>query len=218
VANDAKKAGDVGLLLDPIAEFARSNKDTKLAEGFASELAKSYRVCKGNWGHLRKIMTALGELRAKKGLSVLKRVAFQRDADSEDEATVQAAAIDAIALYRDTRMIGKLEDQCKNRNNIVAKAAYAAFRHYGPEKGKVRKKIAEVLMKRLEMEYPSSGGQSGASVSAEKQARWQELSPVIVTTMQAICRMNTINDIENWREWWKENKRHSDAWKDDKNS
>jgi hypothetical protein len=218
VANAAKKPGDIGLLLDPIADFAKSNKDTKLAEGLAAELGTSYKLCKGNWGQLRKIMAALGELRAKKGLNVLKRVAFQRDPDSEDEATLQAAAIDAIGMYRDSRYISKLEDQCKSRNNVVAKAAYAAFRHYGPSRGKTRKKIAEILMKRMEMEYPSSGGQSGATVSAEKQERWRELSPVIVQTMQAICRMPTVNDVENWREWWKENKRHSDAWKDDKKS
>lgn len=218
VANEAKKPGDIGLLLDPIIDFAKANKDDKLADAIASELSKSYRICKGNWGQLRKLMAALGELRAKKGLTVLKRVAFQKDPDDEDEATLQAAAIDAIAMYRDTRYINKLEDQCKSRNNTVAKAAYAAFRHYGPARGKTRKKIAEILMKRLEMEYPSSGGQSGANASQAKQDRWAAMSPVIVQTMQAICRMNTITQIEDWREWWKENKRHSDAWKDDKKS
>jgi hypothetical protein len=68
-------------------------------------------------------------------------------------------------------------------------------------------------MKRLDMEYPSSGGQGNKSVSAEKQARWTEVSPAMVGSMKALCREATINDIDNWREWWKENKKK--PWKDE---
>ena len=39
---------------------------------------------------------------------------------------------------------------------------------------------------------------------------------VIVASMQAICHEDTINDIENWREWWKEYKRDAKYWKDKK--
>jgi hypothetical protein len=115
----------------------------------------------------------------------------------------------------DPRQIDPIGDQCKNRSLPVAKAAYEAFKHYGTAKGKTRKRCAEVLMKRLEAEKPSSGGQQGGgSVSQEAQERWQQLANVIVSSMQAVCHEPTINDVENWREWWKENKRRAGAWKD----
>ena len=106
------------------------------------------------------------------------------------------------------------EDFTKHRSVAVAKAAYACFRHYGPAKGKGRKGIAEILMKRLSAEKPAAG-QSG-KVSAAQQERGEKLEKVIVASMQAICRQDTINDIENWREWWKENKRNREVWKDKK--
>ena len=55
-----------------------------------------------------------------------------------------------------------------------------------------------------------------AGAKGEAQKRWEQLSPVIVQSMQSICRQPTINDIENWREWWKENKKDPRAWKDEK--
>jgi hypothetical protein len=181
---------------------------------FSAELAKSLKVCKGNWGHLRKIVLALGEFRSKKGASTLKRIAFQKNARSEDEESLQAAAIDAIAMARDPRYLNGLAEMCKHKSRLTAKAAYRAFRHYGPAQGKTRRKVAQILMKRLDMEYPSSS--SGKSASQEKQDRWAELSPVIVETMQAICRIATITDIDTWREWWKENGDKAKTWKDAK--
>ena len=114
----------------------------------------------------------------------------------------------------ESRNINKIGDMCKAKSKHVAKGAYTAFQSYGTAKGKTRKKCADILMKRLSMEAPSSGGQGGKSVSAEKQERWAELQPIIVASMQSITREVTINDVENWREWWKDNKGASKAWKD----
>ena len=42
------------------------------------------------------------------------------------------------------------------------------------------------------------------------------LGSMIVSAMQAVTRETTINDIENWRDWWKENKNSRKVWKDKK--
>ncbi|NJN14242.1 MAG: hypothetical protein HC813_00850, partial [Planctomycetes bacterium] len=55
----------------------------------------------------------------------------------------------------------------------------------------------------------------GGTVSAEQQERFNQLKSSIVASMQALCRQPTINDVENWREWWRENKKRRDAWKDE---
>ncbi len=214
-ANKAKDAAKIGTLLKGIAEVGKTSKDQKAVDALAKELAASFKVCKGNWGTLREIADTLGELRSKYTAKALKRHAFQKKAKDENHESVQIRALLAVGKMADPRQIDPLGDQCKNRALPVAKAAYEAFKYYGTAKGKVRKRCAEILMKRLEAEYPSSGGQQGGgTVSQEAQERWQQLANVIVASMQAVCHEPTINDVANWREWWKENKKRSDAWKD----
>jgi len=214
-ANKAKDAGKVGTLLKGITEAGKSSKDQKIIDALAKELGVSFKVCKGNWGTLRGIADTLGELRSKNSLSKLKRYAYQKKARDDNHESIQIRALLAIGKLADPKQIDPLGDQCKSRKLRVAKAAYEAFKHYGTAKGKTRKRCAEVLMKRLEAEKPSSGGQQGGgSVSQEAQERWQQLANVIVASMQAVCHEPTINDVENWREWWKENKRRAAAWKD----
>ena len=55
----------------------------------------------------------------------------------------------------------------------------------------------------------------GGNVSAEAQKRWQVVAPVIVDSMQSICRDTTIADVDNWRQWWKENRKNRRTWKDE---
>lgn len=216
MANKAKDPGKISSLLKGISEAGKTSKDKKVIDALAKELGKSLKVCKGNWGTMRTIADTLGELRTKNAVHVLKRYAYQKKVKDENQESVQIQALLAIGKAADPRQIEPLSDQCRNRKLKVAKAAYEAFKHYGTASGKTRKRCAEVLMKRLEAEYPSSGGQQGGgTVSQEAQERWQELANVIVASMQAVCREPTINDVDNWREWWKENKRRSSAWKDE---
>ena len=214
VANASKDTLKIASLTGPIAEAGKTSKDQASLDALAAELHTSLKLCKGNWGTLGKIVDAMGELHSKKTLSTLKRIAYKKKTKNADEENLQAKAIDAIAKLRDSRQIKPLGELTKNRTLAVAKAAYKAFRHYGTEKGRVRRNIAELLMKRIEMEYPSSGGQRSTNVSEEKQKRWGQVSPVIVASLQAICRQPTINDIDNWREWWRENKKNPRAWRD----
>ncbi|MHC4818810.1 MAG: hypothetical protein ACYTF8_12225 [Planctomycetota bacterium] len=215
-ANKAKDPGKIGTLLKGIGEVGKSSKDQKAIDALAKELAVSFKVCKGNWGTLRGIADTLGELRSKNTVKTLKRYAYQKKARDENYESIQIRSLLAIGKMADPKQIEPLGDQCKNRKLPIAKAAYEAFKHYGTAKGKTRKRCAEVLMKRLEAEKPSSGGQQGGgTVSQEAQERWQQLANVIVASMQAVCHEPTINDVENWREWWKENKRRSGAWKDE---
>jgi hypothetical protein len=69
-------------------------------------------------------------------------------------------------------------------------------------------------MKRMDAEHPNAAP-GGGGVSAEAQERWNKLQSTVVATMQAVCRQATINDIENWHEWWRENRKNPKAWKDD---
>jgi len=213
-ANKAKDAAKVGTLLKGIAETGKTSKDQKITDALAKELGNSFKVCKGDWGTMRGIADTLGELRSKNSIAKLKRYAFQKKAKDDNQESVQVRALLAIGKMADPKQIDPIGDQCKSRKLPVAKAAYEALKHYGTAKGKTRKRCAEVLMKRLEAEKPSSGGQGGGTVSQEAQERWQQLANVIVASMQAVCHEPTINDVENWREWWKENKRRADAWKD----
>jgi len=215
-ANKAKDAGKIGTLLKGVSEVGKTSKDQKIVDALAKELGSSFKVCKGNWGTLRGIADTLGELRSKNSVSKLKKYAYQKKAKDDNHASIQVRALLAIGKMADSRQIDSLGDQCKNRKLPIAKAAYEAFKHYGTAKGKTRKRCAEVLMKRLEAEKPSSGGQQGGgTVSQEAQERWQQLANVIIASMQAVCHDPTINDVDNWREWWKENKRRSGAWKDE---
>jgi hypothetical protein len=192
-------------------------EDAATIETLAKELGDSIKVVKGNWGTLKVIVEALGELRSKEGAKSLKKLAFKKEAKDQQEEEVQALAIVNLGKLADPKEISAFEEISKSESKIIAKAAYAAFGSYGTAKGRIRKQCVEVLMKRLDMEYPSSGGQGGKSVSAEKQERWSDVSPAMVASMKALCREQTINDIENWREWWKDNKKNpkAEAWKDD---
>jgi len=213
-ANAAKDSSKIDLLLKEILDYAKTGKTEETIEEFGAQLEESYKLCKGNWGTLRKIVEAMGELRSKKGSRLLKKLAFQKEGASKDEEEVQAVAIHALSLMGDPKLVASLIEQTKAKSLVVAKAAYESFKQYATAKGKVRKEIADDLIKRLEAENPTAG-QSG-SVSAEQQERFNQLKGSIVASMQAICRQPTINDVENWREWWRENKKNprADAWKD----
>jgi len=217
-ANADKDTGLLDLLLKSIRDLAESSKDQEVLDQIAAELTKSLKVAKGNFGTQRSILEVMGVLRSKKCLSSLKKFAFRKKAKDVEAQALQACALLSIGKYRDPKMIGALEDETKNRNLPVANAAYEAFQEYGASPGKVRKQVAELLMKRLDSEYPSQGKQGSGGTSAEAQERWKKLQETIVKSLQAVCRETTIIDIENWREWWKENKRNAKIWKDKKAS
>ena len=214
LANAAEDVGRIDTAAKEALRWAPGAKDEEKADLIAKELADSIKVAKGNWGTLTVIVQALGELRTKDGAKALKKLATKRRVKDEQEEKLQAVALVGLGKFADPRDIGTFEDMSKSDNRAIAKAAYEALGFYGTAKAKVRKQAAETLMKRLEMEYPAAA--SGKNVSAEKQERWGEVSPIMVTSMKAICREPTINDIDNWREWWKENKKKS--WKDDDES
>lgn len=217
LANAVKDGGRIDMAARQALAWAKGAKDQALIDTMSKELAESIKAVKGNWGTLNVIVDALGELRSKEGAKALKKVASKKDYKDESEEKFQANAIVNLGKFADPKEIGAFEELSKSDSKVIAKAAYQAFGSYGPAKGKVRRQVVEVLMKRIDMEYPSSGGQGGKSVSAEKQARWAEVSPAIVGSLKALCRENTINDVDNWREWWKENKKNpkSEAWKDE---
>jgi hypothetical protein len=229
LANHGKNVTGVDMAARAALIWARSPKDTsdeaKAAEVEAKieeigkELTDSVKVVKGNYGSLLIIVEALGELRSKAGVRTLKRFAFQKRLKDESEQKIQAAALIGVGRIADPRDLKEFEEASKSENAEIAKAAYEAFGQYATAKAKVRKDCAETLMKRMEMEFPSSGGGGqggGGGVSKEKQERWAELSPAMIGSMKAVCRQPTINDMPNWREWWKENKKK--PWKDDDES
>jgi hypothetical protein len=220
LANAAKDVPRIDEAAQAILAWAKGAKDEVKVEEFGKELSDSLKLAKGNHGTLNNIMMALGELRSKVGSKTLKKYATKKEAKDEQEEKLQATAILGLGKLADPKEIATFEEISKSRSTNVAKAAYEALGFYGPAKAKVRKQCAEVLMKRLDMEFPSSGGGGGGGggggVSAEKQERWNELSPTLIASMKSICREATINDIENWREWWKENKKK--PWKDEDES
>lgn len=219
LANAAKDTTGIDVAVKDVLAWSKGAKDEALIEPMATELAAAIKHSKGNWGTLNAIVEALGELRSKEGVKTLKKLAFKKEAKDESEEKVQATAIVALSKYADPKEIEAFGEMGQNKSVAIAKAAYTAFASYEAAKGKVRRQCAEVLMKRLDAEYPSSGGGQGGGggASKEKQERWADLSPVIVTSMKALCREATINDIENWREWWKENKKNpkANAWRDE---
>jgi len=216
LANAAKEILKIDAAAKDALVWAKGAKDEENVEAIATELVDSLKVAKGNFGTLYVVAEALGELRTKDGAKALKRLAFQKKVKDAQEEKLQAIALVGIGKFGDAKDVSAFEEVSKSDSVVVAKAAYEALGLYGNAKAKVRKQAAELLMKRLDMEYPSSGGQGGKSVSAEKQARWGEVSPAMVGSMKALCREPTINDIDNWREWWKENKKK--PWKDDDES
>jgi hypothetical protein len=216
LANAAKDVMRIDAAAKEALAWAKGAKDEATAETLAIELADSIKAAKGNYGTLNTVVEALGELRTKEGLKALKKLAFQKKTKDAQEEKLQGYALMGVGKFGDPKDVAAFEEASKSDSTIVAKAAYEALGLYGPAKAKVRKQCVELLMKRLDMEYPSSGGQGGKSVSAEKQARWTEVSPAMVSSMKALCREATINDIDNWREWWKENKKK--PWKDEDES
>ncbi|MCK6460010.1 MAG: HEAT repeat domain-containing protein [Planctomycetes bacterium] len=216
LANAAKDVGRIDTAAKEALAWAKGAKDEATAETLAVELADSIKAAKGNYGTLNVVVEALGELRTKEGLKSLKKIGFQKKAKDAQDEKLQAYALVGVGKFGDPKDVPAFEEAAKSESTVVAKGAYEALGLYGPAKAKIRKQCVELLMKRVDMEYPSSGGQGGKSVSAEKQARWAEVSPAIVGSLKALCRENTINDVDNWREWWKENKKK--AWKDDDES
>jgi len=215
-ANKAKDLTAIAGLLDPILKVGQTAKDNKAVDGLAKELSESYKLCKGNWGTLRKIVDTLGALRSKQGAKLLKKVAFQDDVTEADEMSVQIQALLAIGMLADSKYIDPIVDQCKNRETTIADAAYQALAHYGVAKGKTRKKVAEELMKRLEAEYPYNTSKDSTAPGEAAVKRWEALQMTIVKSMQGVCHEPTITSVANWREWWKMNKKSSKAWKDEK--
>jgi hypothetical protein len=213
MANRTDDVTTIDQMTKPILELARTSKDVEALEELAKELVISLKVCKGNWGTLAKIVEALGELRTKESAKVLKKLASKEDVEEGEEEQFTARAILAMCVAADPKNLKVLDEQMKNRSVPIAKAAYEGAKNYGGAKGKDRKELTEMLMKRIEAEYPAAGGQGG-SVSEEKQKRWQEVSPAIIASLQVICGQPTINGIEDWREWWKENKKNPKIWKD----
>ena len=214
-ANAAKDVGTIDMLMKSVIEVGQTSKSAGEVDPIAKELAIAFKLAKGNTGVERKIIKAMGELRSRKTLGVLKRWAFRKKVKNEDQEALQVEAIGAIALLRDPKLVDKMGDVSESRSVPIAKAAYASLKHYGTSKGKVRKRVAELLMKRLDAEKPSQA-KGGKRIGPEAQERWRKLERVMVESMQAVCRQDTINDIENWREWWKENKKNPKAWKDEK--
>jgi len=205
----------IGALLPGIAEVGKTSKVETEIDALAAELVKGLGVAKDAGDHdlHRKVVDCLADLRSKKSAGALKKLAFAKKPKDEKEEELKARAILALAALRDPGLSDDIAEEMKDRSVVVAKAASEALRQYATAKGNLRQKIAELLMKRLDAEYPAAG-QSG-KVSEDQRKRFNELSPVLVATMQAICRQTTIVEVENWREWWKENKKNPKAWKDD---
>ena len=213
-ANKAKDVTAISMLLDPIAQIGKTAKDAKTVDPLAKGLTVSFKLAKGNYGTLRKILDTLGTLRSKKSASFLKKIAFKDAGDDPEKVSLQVHALAAIGMLGDKKYVDAIVDTSKSRSIKVAEAAYGALGNYGVAKGKVRKGVAEQLMKRLESEYPSASADKNPGEEARK--RWEKIQQPIVKAMQAVCHEPTINDVPNWREWWKENKKNAKAWKDKK--
>ncbi len=208
--------GDLDLidkLCNRIQDFAKTSKDQIQIDTLATMLHKA--VKKRDLLLRLKVLETLGELQSPKSVKVLKKYAFVK-AKKGDAVKMKAAAVKAIAKYADPKLIGGLGDAMKSRDLTTAKNAIRGMEHYRNAKGKYRKKIAELLMKRMAGERPSAGKQGGGSAGAEQQERWAKLSPVLVSSMQAITRETTISELENWLDWWKEYKHDKRLWKDKK--
>ena len=208
--------GDIDLidkLCNRIQDFAKTSKDQVQIDILATMLHKALK--KKDLLLKLKVLETLGELQSPKSTKVLKRYAFVK-VKKEDAVKLKAVAVAAIAKYRDPKNIANLGDAMKSRDLTTAKNAIRGMEGYRNAKGKHRKKVAELLMKRLAGERPSGGSQGSGNISAEQRERWNKLGPLIVSAMQAVTRETTITDIENWRDWWKENKNSRKVWKDKK--
>lgn len=215
-ANKEKDSTMIGALLPKITELGKTAKDGKLLDPIAKELATSYKICKGNWGTLRGIIDTLGALRSSKSESMLKKLAFTKDAKNDDQISIQVRALAALGGYGKKKYIDGIIEQSKQRETKVAVAAYEALSNYGISKGKVRKGVAENLMKRIEAEYPYATGSNAKNPGAAAIKRWNEVQKSIIAALQSVCREPTVADIDNWREWWKEYKKDAKIWRDSK--
>ena len=113
-----------------------------------------------------------GRLRSKKGIAALKRIAFQKKVKSDRKASLQAKALVALARSVDPKQIAAFKDQAGNRNAVVAAAAYKSLGMYGTASGKTRRRVAEILMKRISGEFPRFSIGNGKRVSpAKRRAR-----------------------------------------------
>jgi len=211
-ANAAKDPAKIAALLAPIANVGKTSKAEAEVDALAVELAKSLQL--KDLDLQKKVLETFAELRSKKAAGALKRIAFDKKVEGEKEEEVKAKALVAIGTLRDPGNIEAIVDAAKDRSVIVAKGAYEALKSYATAKGAVRHDVAEHLMKRLDAEYPAAP--DGKKVGEEARKRWAEVSPLIVAALQAVCRQDTIVEIDNWREWWKENKKNPKAWKDEK--
>ena len=194
-----------------IQDFAKTSKDQIQIDTLATMLHKALK--KRDLLLKLKVLETLGELQSPKSRKVLKKYAFVK-ARKDDAIKLQARAIVAIAKYADPKNIAGLADAMKSRDVNTARNAIRGMENYRNAKGKYRKKIAELLMKRLAGERPSAGKQGGGSAGAEQMARWDKLAPVIVSSMQAITRETTISELANWQDWWKEYKNSKKIWRD----
>ena len=86
----------IGALVPKISQLGKIAKDAKILEPLAKELTVSYKVSKGNWGTLRGIIDTLGVLRSSKGESMLKKLAFAKEAKNDDFISIQVHALHAL--------------------------------------------------------------------------------------------------------------------------
>ena len=212
LANTAKAIDRITPQVAKVAEAAAVAKQQGVLDDIATELVLAHKICKGNWGTMKAIVEALGECRSKNGVKLLKKLANQKKNKKPELIEQQGVALIALGKMADPKHIKVFEDMAKHRNVEVANASYLAMKAYGPAPGKVRKKMATMLMKRLGAEVPPTSG----NVSQETRDRYAKVKDAIIGSLKAICREETINDAPNWIEWWKENKKIASVWKDPK--
>ena len=213
-ANGAKDIAQITKLAKEVAASEKA-KAGEPEDRMAAELSKSLSICKKDYDALETVIDALARLRSKKGLSSLKRIAFKKKVKDERLASVQAQALIAVGALADPKQLDGIEDQTKNRSITIARGAYLSLKPYGESKGKIRRRVAEILMKRMQAEYPRFQP-GGKRVSKEKYARWGKLSSSIVSSLQSVCRQPLIVSPDDWDEWWRDNKKRTKVWRNDK--
>jgi len=213
-ANKAKDAHALKAVLANVPAEGAAGANTALSGPLAVSLAQSLRVFKSDRDLRMEIVDALGKLRTKRAKSALKRIALRRKVKDPQEQELQARALLALGKFQEPGLIEGIGKQAKTRSLVVATADYRCFASYEGASGRVRKRVAEFLMKRMELEYPAYSNSNGKWISAEKRQRWRAVSSAIVRSLQAVTGQETINDIGTWREWWRENKASRRAWSD----
>ena len=211
-----KDASRISNVAERVEGAVSADEQGEAADQLAVQLSKAAKVAKRDLDALEFVLEALGHLRSRKGAPTLKRFAFRKDAKDERAADLQALALVALGRMADSRQLRGIEDQTKNRNMTVAKGAYTSLVGYASANGKTRKRVAEILMKGLLNEYPRYSPSNGKYVSDEKRKRWSKLSGSIVRSLQAVCRQPTITSVDDWEQWWRENKRKTKSWRDER--